>query len=111
MTHARQLVARQLIDDAAYGPDALKAIGQAFDEAWNEIAWRFGTQPVKIEAARLKLADTLLSIASEESRDVEVLKCFALRAMARQSRDTLPTRATGVFPKKKRALRGEHAID
>jgi hypothetical protein len=35
------------------------------------------------------LADALLSIATEESRDVEVLKCFALRAMARHYRETL----------------------
>jgi len=30
--------ARQLIDGAALGLDPLKAIGQAFDEAWAEIA-------------------------------------------------------------------------
>jgi hypothetical protein len=96
MTHARQLVARQLIDDAAFGPDALRAVRQAFDEVWSEIAWRFGTHLVVIEAARLKLADALLSIASEESRDVEVLKCFALQAMACHERATLPTRATSV---------------
>jgi hypothetical protein len=92
--HARQLIARQLIDGAAFGPDALNAIGQAFDEVWREFAGRFGTQLVSIEAARLKLADALLSIATEESRDVEVLKCFALRAMARHYRETLPTGAT-----------------
>src|SRR5262245_63417478 len=96
MTHARQLVARQLIDDAALGPDAVRAIGQAFDEVWGEIAGRFGTQLVIIEAARLELADTLLSIASDESRDVEVLKCFALQAMARHQSENLATKATSV---------------
>jgi dGTP triphosphohydrolase len=94
MTHARQLVARQLIDDATFGADASSTIRQAFDEVWGEIAFRFGTHLVAIEAARLELADTLLSIASEESRDVEVLKCFALQAMTRHDRQTLPTRAT-----------------
>jgi hypothetical protein len=98
MTHARQLVARQLIDHAALAPDALTAIGQAFDEVWSDIAWRFGSRLVVIEAARLKLADTLLSIASDESRDVEVLKCFALQAMARHHRESLPTTATAVHP-------------
>jgi|SoiMethySBSTD1v2_1073268.scaffolds.fasta_scaffold251980_3 hypothetical protein len=29
--------ARALIDGAAFGPDALKVIAQAFDEAWQEI--------------------------------------------------------------------------
>jgi hypothetical protein len=74
--------ARQLIDGAAFGPDALKAIGDAFDAAWAEIAGQFGTDPVVIEAARLKLANAVLSIASEDSRDVEVLKRAALQRMA-----------------------------
>ena len=34
--------ARQLIDGASFGPEALKAIGQAFDKAWLEIAGNFG---------------------------------------------------------------------
>jgi hypothetical protein len=34
--------AREHIDHAAFGPDALKVIGQAFDEAWQEIAGNFG---------------------------------------------------------------------
>ena len=92
--HARQLLARQVIDRAPFGPDASNAIGQAFDEVWREFAGRFGTHLVEIEAARLELADALLSIASEDSRDVEVLKCFAFQAMARHCRETLP-RASG----------------
>jgi|SoiMethySBSTD1v2_1073268.scaffolds.fasta_scaffold155588_2 hypothetical protein len=90
--HARQLIARQLIDDAPFGPNAVKAIGQAFDEVWGEFAGKFGAHLVAIEAARLKLADALLSIASEETRDVEVLKCFASRAMARHYREALAER-------------------
>ena len=73
--------ARQLIDGASFGPDALKAIGGAFDAAWAEISGRFGTNPVAIEAARIKLANAVLSIASEDSRDVEVLKQAALQVM------------------------------
>jgi len=98
MTYARQLVARQLIDDAAFGHDTLRALAQAFDEVWSEIADRFGTHLVVIETARLELADTLLSIASEESRDVEVLKCFALQAMERRKYEKLPTRGASVRP-------------
>ena len=74
--------ARQLIDGASYGPDALKAIGQAFDEAWANSAGNFGDDPSDIERARLKLASALLSVASEDSRDVEVLKKAALQIMA-----------------------------
>jgi len=74
--------ARQLIDSASFGPEALKAIGEAFDAAWAEIAHKFGNDPLQIEAARLKLADALLSIASDDSRDVEVLKRAVLERMA-----------------------------
>jgi len=34
--------AKQLIDGASYGPDALSAVGKAFDAAWAEIAGNFG---------------------------------------------------------------------
>jgi hypothetical protein len=74
--------ARQLIDSASYGPDALKAMGQAFDEAWHEIAGNFGADKHDIEKARLRLATALLSVASEDSRDVEALKRGALQGMA-----------------------------
>jgi hypothetical protein len=74
--------ARQLIDGAAFGPAAVKAIGEAFDAAWAEIAGNFGNVPTDIDNARYRLASALLSVASEESRGVEVLKCVALQVMA-----------------------------
>ena len=49
------------------GPDALKAINEAFDVAWAEIAGKFGTEPRTVEEARLALAKALLSIASDDS--------------------------------------------
>jgi hypothetical protein len=79
--------ARRLIDAASFGPEAVKALGQAFDEAWASIAGNFGSDPKAIEAARLRLANALLSIASEDSRDVEVLKKAAMEAMATRYRD------------------------
>ena len=74
--------ARQLIDGASFGPDALRAIGEAFDAAWAEIAGNFGDRPTEIDAARIKLANAILSIASEDSRDAEVLRKAALQRMA-----------------------------
>ena len=74
--------ARQLIDGASFGPEALKAIGAAFDAAWAEITGNFGDDPADVEKARLRLAKALLSIAYEDSRDVEVLKRAALQRMA-----------------------------
>jgi len=74
--------ARQLIDGASFGPEALRAINQAFDEAWAEIAANFGNDQAEVADARYRLATALLTIASEDSRDVEVLKTGALQRMA-----------------------------
>jgi hypothetical protein len=74
--------ARQLIDGASFGPEALKAIGKAFDAAWAEIAGNIGDDPNDIDKARYRLANALISVASEDSRDVEVLKRGALEQMA-----------------------------
>lgn len=79
--------ARQLIDGCSFGPEALKAIGQAFDTAWQEIAGNFGRDAVEVEAARLQLASALLSIANEESRNAAVLKRAALERMALDYKD------------------------
>jgi hypothetical protein len=79
--------ARQVIDGASYGPEALKAIGQAFDEAWSDIAGNFGEDPHDIEQARIALAKAALSVAHEDSRDVGALKAGALQAMAMAYRE------------------------
>src|SRR5262245_3298045 len=74
--------AKELIDGASYGSDALRAIRQAFDDGWTEIAGNFGDDPHDIERARLRLARAMLSVATDDSRDVEVLKRAALEQMA-----------------------------
>jgi hypothetical protein len=71
--------ARELINGASYGPDALKVIGRAFDEAWLSIAGNFSDE--QVAAARLRLANAVLSVAHEGSRDVDALKRQALEAM------------------------------
>src|SRR5262245_16203178 len=89
--------ARALIDGASLGPDALRAVGQAFDEAWAEIASHFAQDPTQIETARLTLANALLSIADDASRDVQVLKRAALQVMT-QNYTTLPIGAKTKSP-------------
>jgi hypothetical protein len=74
--------ARQLIDGAAFGPEAMKAIGEAFDEAWTDTAPKFGNFLEDVQKARERLARAMLSIANEDSRDVAVLKEAALQRMA-----------------------------
>jgi hypothetical protein len=71
-----------MMSGASYGPDALKAIGQAFDEAWLRIATNFGDEQQDIEKARLRLARAILSTAHEDSRDVGLLTQAALERMA-----------------------------
>jgi hypothetical protein len=75
--------ARRLIDGASYGPDVVKALGRAFDEAWQGIAGNFGNDQQIVEAARLRLANALLSAAGEDTTDVEALKTAALLIMSR----------------------------
>jgi hypothetical protein len=59
-----------------------QVIGEAFDDAWRVVAANFGDDPHDIERARLRLANALLSVASEDCRNVEALKMGALQAMA-----------------------------
>jgi hypothetical protein len=77
--------ARDLLDNAAgsFGPEAMKVIGKAFDEAWSSIAGNFTS--ASEQGARLKLATIILSIANEDSRDVEALKNAAIKAMSRDA--------------------------
>jgi hypothetical protein len=75
------LKARKLIEGAAYAPDELKAIGKAFDDAWEQIAPSVSTRPEAIEAARLKLANVVLSLAKNGTGDPEKLTEAALKVM------------------------------
>ena len=71
--------ARLLIEGAAFGPDALKVMRQAFDQAWADVEHAFTTPELK-EAARLCLAD-ILANARNDSRDVEELRLLGHRAL------------------------------
>ena len=72
--------AHERINSASYGPEALKTMTRAFDQAWSVIGGNIGRDAS--EAARVRLANALLSVATEDSRDVDVLKRKALEAMA-----------------------------
>jgi hypothetical protein len=74
--------ARAFIDGASLGPEALSAATRAFDEAWSEIAGHFSHDLTQVEGARFGLANAILSITSDDSRDVKVLKKAALQTMA-----------------------------
>jgi hypothetical protein len=69
-------------------------MGQAFDQAWPEIAGHLGDSASQIENARLKLAEAMLSVATDGSTDVEALKAGALQAMALDYRSGIRPRTT-----------------
>jgi hypothetical protein len=79
--------ARMLIEGATYGPETLKVIGKAFDDAWSEIAGHFARTGLQAESARLKLAHAVLAVARDDSRDSDELKHAALQVMALNYRD------------------------
>jgi hypothetical protein len=76
----RTMKARQLIRNGSYGPDQLKVLFKAFDDAWDSIAANFGS-PLAIEAARIRLANIILSLPHDGSCDPEQIKNAAIRIM------------------------------
>jgi hypothetical protein len=80
--------ARQLIDKAAYGPDTLKVLFEAFDKAWAKLNPGIGNDPATIEAARVRLAEVILSFASPDSTDADRLAALALDVMKDGSRQS-----------------------
>jgi hypothetical protein len=73
--------ARQLIANALYGPDQLKALSKAFDDAWKQVAPHASNRPEAIEAARLKLAEIVLGLAKKGNFDPQHLAFAATRLM------------------------------
>ena len=71
--------ARRLMGSASFGPDALRVLFQAFDEAWAVLAPRYGNDASAIQAARLRLANIVLGLTREDTRDVAALRDSALR--------------------------------
>jgi len=66
--------ARKLIEGAYYGPDQLKALTEAFNAAWEQLAPR----EAAADAARVKLANTLLKLAESGNKDAAYLTEAAL---------------------------------
>jgi hypothetical protein len=78
--------ARGLINRASFGAETVEAMAHAFDDAWARIARMFGTNSAEIEAARVRLAEAMLSVATDGCTDVVALRAEALHAMAMDSR-------------------------
>ena len=76
------MTATEMTGAGSYGPEAVKAMGQAFDEVWLQIAGNFGDHASDVEKAGAHLSRALLSIRHEDGRDVPVLRQAALERMA-----------------------------
>ncbi len=59
----------------------MKAVYQAFDDAWATISTNYGSDAKAIEGGRLKLAEAILVVTRDDSRDPEQIKNLALQLM------------------------------
>jgi hypothetical protein len=59
--------ALQLLTRSTYGPERLKQIYRAFDDAWAAIKPLVDDNPLAHEAARLALANTILGVAKGDT--------------------------------------------
>jgi len=90
---------RTLFIGASFDPGTLGTVCKAFDAAWGHVAPGVSTSSDGIEAARTKLANIILGLASEGARrDVEALTKAALDLMSEPPRgqDGLRSAATMV---------------
>ena len=77
--------ARAMIDGAPFGPKTVKAIGKTFDQASVRIERIFGNDPDAVESARIRLAQAILSVATEGNTDIKDLKNRAIVELVKQS--------------------------
>jgi hypothetical protein len=75
--------ARALIEQAPFPAETVRAMAEAFDQLWTQIVRIFGNDPHEVEAARLGLAEAMVSVATEGDTDVEDLKDRAIVVMAK----------------------------
>ncbi len=73
--------ARRLIESSSSSPDQVKAMGQALDDAWAQIAPQVDGRPEAIQAVRFALADVILSLGGQGNFDSTSLANTAVQLM------------------------------
>lgn len=76
--------ARQLLDRSGpplFGPETMKVVHEALDSAWAILEPACGGDPKIIEKRRLELAEAILAVARDDSRDPEQIKLLALQLL------------------------------
>ena len=69
-----------ILAGCTYGPETLKTIGKAFDDAWAEVTPDVSARASAIEAARLSLATIVLSLAKAGHVERDSLRAAAVDA-------------------------------
>jgi hypothetical protein len=69
------------LSNSIYSPRHIKVLGEAFDAAWEHLATNAGTTPQSTEAARLRLAETILRLAHTGDLNARELKESALKRL------------------------------
>jgi len=69
-----------LIAGSSLDSPAMKFVSEAFDSVWRKVSEHF-QGPSEREAARLILASAILAVATNQTRDIGLLKQAGLRAM------------------------------
>jgi hypothetical protein len=77
--------ARQLIANSSFGPEQVKAMGKALDDAWALLAPSVDDRPEAIQAARFALADIILSLGAQGNFDAKSLADTAVQLMVSRS--------------------------
>lgn len=75
----RAMEARKLLEVAPFGPDTLKVLKRAFDEAWASIGPTI--PPDRVDDTRLSLAHAIVAHAGVGDSDCETLKAAAMEAV------------------------------
>jgi hypothetical protein len=74
--------ARTLVAGASFGPDQIKVLTRAFDEAWVLVGPSVSARPEAIEAARTRLATLILGLGQKAGKlDAEQLRDDAVHLM------------------------------
>lgn len=67
-----------LLKPTSFGPEALDRMTKAFNEAWDQIESRIGSDAAEVESARRVLAKAIIEAARGGVDDVEAVEVNAL---------------------------------
>ena len=73
--------ARAMLGSATFDPATLRTVYKAFDDAWEIVAPQVSKRPEAIEAARLKLAEIVISLARDGKLDAKTMTETAVQMM------------------------------